>query len=117
MDTKLSLVYNWAGGAIMKEKRRQYDRSFKLSAVRLLVGSDRPLVQVARELGISGSMLRRWLEQVRERGAKSFSDAGRLERSEILRLRREIRDLKRENEILKKTLGFEVKPKGRGIKP
>lgn len=45
----------------MSEKRRQYDRHFKLSAVRLLESSDKPLVQVARELGISGSMLRRWL--------------------------------------------------------
>lgn len=100
----------------MKEGRRQYDRAFKLSAVRLLASWDKPLVQVARELGIPGSMLRRWREQVKERGVESFSGTGRLERSEILRLRRENRELKRENEILKKTLGFEAKVKGRGTK-
>jgi transposase len=99
----------------MKERRRQYDRSFKLSAVRLLLSLDKPLIQVARGLGISGSMLRRWREQVKERGGESFSGSGRMERSEIVRLQRENRELRRENEILKKTLGFEKPVKRRGI--
>ncbi len=101
----------------MKEKRRQYDRAFKLAAVRLLGSSDKPLEQVARELGLSGSMLRRWRDQTRSRGAESFSESGRMERSEILRLQRENRDLRRENEILKKTLLFEAKPRGKGTRP
>ncbi len=92
----------------MSEKRQRFDRNFKLSAVRLLESSDKPLVQVARELGISGSMLRRWRSQVRERGAESFSEAGRMERSEVLRLRRENKELRRQLEALKKTLGFEA---------
>lgn len=100
----------------MAEKRRQYDRHFKLSAVRLLESSDRPLVQVARELGISGSMLRRWRSQVREKGAEAFSDIGRMERAEVLRLRRENKELRRQVEFLKKTLGFEVEAKRRGAK-
>jgi transposase len=91
----------------MAEKRRQYDRHFKLSAVRLLESSDRPLIQVARELGISGSMLRRWRTQVREKGAEAFSDIGRMERTEVLRLRRENKGLRQQIEFLKKTLGFE----------
>jgi transposase len=101
----------------MSEKRQQYDRDFKISAVRLLESSDKPLIQVARGLGISGSMLRRWQVQVKERGMESFSDAGRMERAEVLRLRRENRELKREVEILKKTLSFEAKAKGKGIRP
>jgi transposase len=101
----------------MVERRRQYDRAFKLSAVRLLQSSEKPLVQVARELGISGSMLRRWREQVRERGAESYSERGRMERAEVLRLQRENRELRRENEILKKTLGFEAGARRRGTRP
>ncbi len=96
----------------MGEKRRQYDRDFKLSAVRLLESSDQALELVARGLGISGSMLRRWRDQVRENGADYYSESGRQKRSEILRLRRENKDLKRQVEILKKTLGFQV-PTGR----
>jgi transposase len=100
----------------MSEKRQQFDRNFKLAAVRLLGSSDKPLVQVARELGISGSMLRRWRSQVTEKGAESFSEIGRMERSEVLRLRRENKELRRQVEVLKKTLGFETGAKRRSIK-
>jgi transposase len=100
----------------MSERRRQYDRGFKLSAVRLLESSDKPLEQVARGLGISGSMLRRWRSQVREKGAGSFSEAGRMERSEVLRLNRENKELRRQLEILKKTLGFEVGARKKGAR-
>ena len=101
----------------MAERRQQYDSSFKLSAVRLLESSEEPLEQVARSLGISGSMLRRWREQVRTKGAHSFSESGRMERSEILRLRRENKELRQQLEILKKTLGFETRAKKRGTRP
>jgi transposase len=97
----------------MSEKRRQYDRDYKLTAVRLLESSDRPLQMVARELGISGSMLRRWRKQVRIKGAESFSDNGRQERSEILRLRRANKELQRDLEALKKTLDLLAPALGR----
>jgi transposase len=101
----------------MGEKRRQFDGDYKLSAVRLLEQSDEPLEQVARGLGISGSMLRRWRDQVKLKGAESFSEAGHQERVEILQLRRENKDLRRQIEILKKTLGFQVRPNRRNTKP
>lgn len=101
----------------MVEKRRQFDRDYKLSAVRLLEQSDQPLEQVARGLGISGSMLRRWRDQVKLKGADSFNESGRQDRSEILQLRRENKDLRRQIEILKKTLGFQVRTKRINTKP
>ena len=88
----------------MTEKRRQFDRDFKLSAVRLVESSDRPLEEVARRLGICGSMLRRWRSQVRAGGPGSFDASGRQEASEVDRLRRENRRLKRDLEMLKKTM-------------
>lgn len=84
--------------------RRHYDRAFKLSAVRLLEKSELPLVQVARGLGIHESMLRRWRRQVVTRGAKAFRQGGRCAGTEVEQLRRENRRLKRDLEMLKKTL-------------
>ena len=101
----------------MSGKRRQFDRDYKLSAVRLLERSGDNLEQVSRGLGISSSMLRRWRNQVKELGAESFSETGRMERSEVLRLRRENKDLRRQLEFLKKTLGFEAVVKKKGIRP
>ncbi len=89
----------------MSEKRCQYDRDFKVSAVRLLAASDDSLVQVARSLGIHGSMLRRWRRQLESRGPESFDSGGRQSSSEVERLRRENHRLKRDLEMLKKTLG------------
>jgi len=85
--------------------RRHFDRDFKLNAVHLLDSSDLPLVQVARSLGVHDSMLRRWRNQVRALGSAAFDEAGRAERSEVVRLRRKNRRLQRELEMVKKTLG------------
>ena len=87
----------------MVEKRRQYGRQFKERAVALLLGGDVPLVQVARQLGITESMLRRWRNQVAS--GKVFSEAGRQERTLLQRLLRENQQLKRDLAALKKTLG------------
>ena len=93
------------------DRRRQYDRAYKLSAVRLLSTSATPLEQVALSLGISGSMLRRWRHQLSEDRAAEMTDTGRQERSELLRLRRRCRDLEHEVGLLKKTMGLSVRPK------
>lgn len=100
----------------MNGKRRQYDRDYKLAAVRLLASSDKPLQLVARELGITGSMLGRWRRQIQLKGADSFSDNGRQERSEILRLRRKNKELERDLEALKKTLSLLEPASGRNTR-
>ena len=84
--------------------RRNFDRDFKLSAIKLAESSDLPLAQIARSLGIHDSMLRRWRTQVCQKGPSAFDESGRAERSEVVQLRRENRRLKREVEVLKKTL-------------
>lgn len=93
----------------MGEKRRQFSREFKIEAVRLASESDRPLAQVARELGIRPGMLRRWREQLEGRdptdvfpgnGVLSTQDA------ELRRLRRELEQAKQENAFLKKAAAY-----------
>lgn len=90
----------------MGESRRRYDRDFKLSAVRLLSDSEKPLSEVARSLGIHESMLRKWRKQVESGGEESFDESGRQEMSQLLRLERENKRLKRDLEMLKKTLAY-----------
>ncbi len=101
----------------MSGKRKQYDRAFKLSAVKLLESSDKSLEQVARGLGISGSMLRRWRGQVRDRGEQVFREGGRMERTELSRLRRENRELRRDMEALKKMLDYLERAGRKGTRP
>ena len=88
------------------EKRRKFDRAYKLSAVRLLAASDEPLSQVAHSLGIHENLLRRWRNQLGDGTNVKMTVSGYEERSEVVRLRRRCRDLERELAVLKKTLGL-----------
>ena len=96
------------------EKRRKFDRAFKLSAVRLLAASGESVSQVARSLGIHDNLLRRWRKQLGDGSDVRMSASGYQEQSELVRLRRRCRDLERELTVLKKTLGLSERPKGRG---
>jgi len=78
---------------------------FRKRAVDLAREGSRPIVQLARELGISESGLRRWMAQaeVDEGKREGLSSA---DRAELVRLRRENRVLAMENEILKRAAAY-----------
>ena len=89
----------------MKGSRRRFSREFKVEAVRQVLESGRPLAQVARELDISASVLRRWKQQVGADPSEAFPGNGRMkaEDEELRRLRREVVRLRQERDFLKKT--------------
>jgi len=93
----------------MAEPKRQFTKEFKLEAVRLAASSNKPLAQVARELGILPNLLRNWRRQVEGRAGQPASDIfpghGHLLSTdeELRRLRREVEKLRQERDFLKKT--------------
>ena len=93
----------------MGEKRKQYTREFKLEAVRLAEESGRSKTQVARELGIHDSLLKRWKAQLEGRSrAEAFPGNGKLSAAEeeLRRLRRELEQVKQERDFLRKTAAY-----------
>lgn len=86
--------------------RRQYDRDFKLEAVRLVTEGGRKIPDVARDLGIPQNRIYSWREQFLKDKESSFPGSGHLkpEDEELRRLRRELEDVKEERDILKKAL-------------
>jgi transposase len=79
----------------------KYPPEFRQRAVRIARDSERPIAAVARDLGVHHETLRVW---VRQDEADDGSRTDRLttaEREELATLRRENRDLRRSNEILK----------------
>jgi transposase len=90
-----------------KKKRRKFSAEFKAEAVRIVHESGKTVNAVSKELGVAYSVLRNWVrtEEARQQGL----DAGGLthnEREELIRLRRENKRLKMEQEILKKAAAF-----------
>jgi len=79
----------------------KYPPEFRERCVRIARESDRSISAVARDLGVHPETLRLW---VRQDEANDGSRADRLataERQELVTRRREVRDLRRANEILK----------------
>ena len=84
------------------QKRRLRPDSFKKDAVlRLLARGSKTITEIAKELGVSPSMLHRWREQF-EPELTGAAQPSQGEREEVERLRSELRDLKAENSLLKK---------------
>ena len=92
----------------MKGSRRRFSREFKVEAVRQVLENGRPVAQVARDLDISASVLRRWKQQVEADPSEAFPGNGRMkaEDEELRRLRREVVRLRQERDFLKKTAKF-----------
>jgi transposase len=64
----------------------------------------------ARDLGLSESALRTWVERARaDRGTGNPSVLTTIEREELGRLRQEVRELRMERDVLKKATAFFAK--------
>ena len=95
--------------------QKRYTREFKEEAVRLLLTTDKSVKELARELGTSHVSLLSWKEEALHRGGLG-TDSKRPEagvrvnyavlEQENLRLKRELETLRRERDILKKSLGI-----------
>jgi transposase len=89
-----------------KRKRRAFTKEFKTEAVRVVQASGKTVGAVARELDLTETALREWVRQAE-------IDAGRGqpgvlttdERAELAQLRREVRTLRMERDILKNQSG------------
>jgi transposase len=87
----------------MRERRR-FTSEFKLEAVGLAERGDRPIAQLARELGLNETTLHRWINRYGQRaGAQRVTPE---EHEELIRLRREVRRVSEERDILKKAVSI-----------
>lgn len=93
------------------KKRNQYDKAFKLEAVRLIVEEGRSVASVARDLGVNANSLHHWKKQFSTDGADAFPGHGRLKPAdeELRRLKRELQIVTQERDILKKAIAFFAK--------
>ena len=93
-----------------KRVRRTRTREFKADTVKLVRSGGRNASQVARELGLSDSLVRTWVTQAEvDAGRGPASALTTAEKEELSHLRREVKVLRMEREILKQAATFFAK--------
>jgi transposase len=89
----------------MPKTRPPFPAEFRREAVKLMRDSDKPVPQLAKDLGVSENTLRNWSRQAEvDAGEREGLTSEQLE--ELRRLRRENRTLQMEREVLKKAAVF-----------
>jgi transposase len=85
-------------------KKKRFDRDFKISTVKMVTDGGHKISEVARSLGIHANQIYNWKRKFSDSGEKAFPGKGHL--TEIAALRRKLRDVEMERDILKKAVGI-----------
>ena len=90
---------------------KKFDPAYKLQICQALESGTATVPELSRETGISENTLYGWMKRYRDNREKPFVGSGHIlpENEEMVRLRRENKDLKEENEILKKAAAYFAK--------
>ena len=96
-------------GTCTRRTRRRFSEEFKAGAVRLVVDEGKSVGAVARELDLTASALSLWVKHAQAERTKGKSGLMKEEREELARLRKEVRILTEERDILKKATAFFAK--------
>jgi len=92
----------------MPEIRRKYDPEFREGAVTIVRETGKPIVEVARDLGIGAGTLGNWVKKDRlARGEDS--DRSRVDPAYVRQLERELAEMRMERDVLKRSVVLWVK--------
>ena len=93
-----------------KRPRRSFTDEFKAGAVDLVLREGKTIGQVSRDLDLTESAVREWVQRARaDRGQGKPGVLTGTEREELQQLRKEVRELRMERDILKKAAAFFAK--------
>jgi transposase-like protein len=93
----------------MSERRRKFSPEFKDEAVKMVIETSRPIAEVARELDVVEGTLGNWCRLYREAHAGEEPALNITERAKLRELEKEVRDLRLQNEFLKKAAAYFAK--------
>lgn len=92
----------------MTQKRRAFDANFKLTVVQMIKDQGLSVSQVCQDMNLGETAVRRWLKQVEaeQTGQSGLGKPLTAEQHRIRQLEAEVRQLKTDNDILKKHRPF-----------
>ncbi len=90
----------------------RYSKEFKAEAVRLCSAGNKPVSQLAKELGVAAKSIRDWVRQAEaDIGPGGCAGLTTTEREELSASRKKIRELERERDFLQQAAAYFAKPK------
>ena len=91
--------------------KSQYSKEFKMEAVKRVIANNGAVTKVAEELGLKSSTLQTWVTRSKTIPDTPFPGSGYLSTADdvLRKLEKENRNLKEENEILKKAAAYFAK--------
>jgi len=89
-----------------RRARRSFTDEFKAGAVRLVLDEQKTIAEVARDLDVHGSLLGTWVKHARADRTKGKTGLTTAEREELSKLKKEVRELRMERDLLKKAAAF-----------
>ena len=92
-----------------RRPRRQFDDEFKAGAVRLVLDEGQTVGRVSRDLDLTESALRNWVDRARADRTQGRTGLTTEEREELRRLRKENRRLRVERDVLTKNVSHRVR--------
>jgi transposase len=92
-----------------RRQRRAFTDEFKIGAVRLVLDEGKTVSAAARDLDLHDSVLRTWVDRARADRTKGKTGLTTVEREELAKLRKEVRELRMERDILKQAAAFFAK--------
>jgi transposase len=90
-------------------KKKRYSNEFKLQAAKLVVESGYTYQEAAERLGTTGWSIRQWIDKFRKEGQLPPKGAPQPEAEEFRQMKKELKRLRMENEILKKAAAYFAK--------
>ena len=93
----------------MTQRRKRYDKQSEASAAKVVLSGEMTVKDLSEELGIKNSTPRRWACKYEETGDDAFPGNGSPKTNknyEIVKLKKKVEELERENEILKNFRAF-----------
>jgi transposase len=92
-----------------RRPRRQFTDEFKAGVVRLVLDDGKSIGAVAREMDLTESAVAEWVKRARADRSHGRTGLTTAEREELAQLRKEVREIRAERDILKKAAAFFAK--------
>ena len=92
-----------------KQVKTKYNTEFKERAVKMVISSDKSTAQIAKDLGVKTTTLYSWVNKIKSANAPAKEQSNEQMFEELVRLKKELAEVKEQRDILKKATAYFAK--------